>query len=105
MYMQVPSRQRLSWCRLRLMLVVTILPAFFFGFGLFSLGTAHANSSTSHISQRSQVIVNSAVKHDVSPPLDTITPVHTAQTGQRSLRPLPKLQRGVPNGLESAVQP
>ncbi len=104
--MQVMSRQRFPWRLMRLMLLLTLLPALVISLGLLIPDKALASTSASHISDSRQVIVNAAVKHDVSPPLSSITPVHTAETEQSMApqRPLPQIQQGAPNGLQDNVQ-
>jgi hypothetical protein len=88
------------------MLVASLLPALLLSFGLLTPNTALAYTSASHISNSNQVIVNAAVKHDVSPELSSIAPVHTRTTEQNddSKRTPQKIQQGAPNGLEDHVQ-
>src|ERR1051326_3275286 len=49
-------------------------------------------------------IVNSNVKHDVSPPLHNIKPVHHAAHGEEMEGELPNLPHGAPNGIPDHVQ-
>src|SRR5689334_1568132 len=104
MHMQDGLRQRFLWRR-TFPMVVTILmivPALFFS--SFIYGTAQAHSLASHVLPPNHVTVSPAVKHDVSPPLRSIKPVHTAAAKQRPLLHLPNLPQGVPNGLGDNVQ-
>ncbi len=104
--MQAMSHPRFPWRRalLMLMAIMTIVPALLLNFGLLIPGIARAHGSTALVSPPAHVTVNSAVKHDVSPPLRSIKPVHSATAKQRPLLHLPKLRHGAPNGLHDHVQ-
>src|SRR6266566_1053857 len=100
------SRQRFSWHRplLKLVTIMTIIPALLVSFGLLLSGTAQASGSLSHLPIQHQAIVNPEVKHDVSPPLSSIAPLHTVSPKQRPLLLLPTLPQGTPNRLQDNVQ-
>jgi hypothetical protein len=100
------SRQRFSWHRplLKLVTIMTIIPALLMSFGLLLSGTAQASGSLSHLPIQHQAIVNPEVKHDVSPPLSSIAPLHTVLPKQRPLLQLPTLPQGTPNRLQDNVQ-
>ncbi|MHB8600547.1 MAG: COG1470 family protein [Ktedonobacteraceae bacterium] len=105
--MQEMSRQLFSLRKalLRLIALVIFIPGLLLSYGLFTAGTpAHAKSLTTHISPQGQVTVSSAVKHDVSPPLRSIKPVHTKTVQRHPLFKLPPLRQGLPNGLHDHVQ-
>src|SRR5438128_7691155 len=106
MHMQEMSRQRFPWRRalLMLMAITIIVPALLLSFSSLIPGIARAHGLASNIPPPKKVIVNSAVKHDVSPPLRSIKPVHTAAAKQRPLLHLPKLRHGAPNGIKDHVQ-
>lgn len=89
------------------MAIMMIVPALLLSFGPLISGTALAHSQhslASNISPRNQVSVNPAVKHDVSPPLRSIKPVHTPSAKQRPLLHLPRLRNGAPNNVRDHVQ-
>jgi hypothetical protein len=97
---------RLLWRRMAFRLLTTILlvPALLFSFGSLLSLTAQARPLTPHTSFPNGVIVNSAVKHDVSPPLSSIKPVHHAAKGH-DLETSPFfIPQGAPNGLHDQVQ-
>src|SRR5258708_1505107 len=106
MHMHTLSRQPSPWRRslLRLVAVMTMVPALLFSFGSLIPGIAQAQSLTAHTPSQGQVTVNHAVKHDVSPPLRSITPVHTPAAKQRPLLHTPALPVGTPNRLADTVQ-
>lgn len=86
---------------LRLVVALLMVPALLFGLSSFTALTA---SAASHLSSPNHVIVRSAVKHDVSPPLRSIPPVHTPAAPQRPLLSLPSLPQGLPNSVSDHVQ-
>ncbi len=101
------SRQLFSWRKalLRLIALVIFIPGLLLSYGILTTGTAaQARTVTSHISPPGHVTVSSAVKHDVSPPLRSIKPVHSKSPRQHPLLHLPPLRQGVPNGLHDHVQ-
>ena len=103
------SRHSVSWRKALVMLgaILLIVPAMLLSSGLFTPSTARASSSVAHISSLSSqnhITVNSAVKHDVSPPLRSIKPAHNAVATQHPLLHLPVLRHGTPNGIHDHVQ-
>src|SRR5690242_6447995 len=70
-----------------------------------SAATFPTRSATSSFTiPHASPIVNSNVKHDVSPPLRTIKPVHHAAKGHDMEGDLPRLPVGAPNGIPDNVQ-
>ena len=101
------THRRLSRPRMLLTLVTMMIaiPTMLLSFSLFIPGSAQAHGLSSHVSSQGRVTVNAAVKHDVSPPLRSIRPVHTAATTkQRPLLHMPALRQGSPNGIRDHVQ-
>ncbi len=103
--MHVLSRRRCSRRStfLRLMIFMMMTSALLLSVGFFLPGTAQAHSLTAHLAQP-QVVVNPAVKHDVSPPLRSIKPVHHAAKGKDMNLLSPKIPTGAPNGIPDHVQ-
>ncbi len=104
--MQDMTHPRFPWRRalLMLMAIMIIVPALLLSFASLIPGTARAYGSASRVSPQGQVIVNPAVKHDVSPPLRSIKLVHTARVRQHPWLHLPKLRHGPPNGIKDTIQ-
>src|SRR5258706_3372659 len=105
-HMQDMTHPRFPWRRalLMLMAIMIIVPALLLSFASLIPGTARAYGSASRVSPQGQVIVNPAVKHDVSPPLRSIKLVHTARVRQHPWLHLPKLRHGPPNGIKDTIQ-
>jgi hypothetical protein len=96
-------RYHLLWHSIlfRLLTTILLIPALLFSFGsLFSL-TAQARP---HLPAANGVVVNQAVKHDVSQPLSSIKPVHHAARGQDMETDHFLIPQGAPNGLHDQVQ-
>src|SRR5579859_2409357 len=75
--------------------------------GMTILGLSAAtfpNVSATSVAPQGSVTVNPAVKHDVSPPLRTIEPVHTSEEGHDINTTLPRLPQGAPNGIPDNTQ-
>ena len=104
--MQDLPLSRSSWraALLRLITVTIIVPALFFSVGSFFSPTAQAQSLTSHMAPQNGVVVHHAVKHDVSPPLISIKPVHHAAKGKEMDLQTPRIAQGAPNGIQDTVQ-
>src|SRR6266568_3582460 len=77
---------------------LTMVATLLFGFGSLTAGTARAAIHSG------PPVVSSAVKHDVSRPLRSITPSTTAAIGTDSEHNLPKLKQGAPNGIQGTIQ-
>ena len=92
------QRSFLKWIVTFALLGITIL-----GLSAFTF----PSSSITHISVSPHdggVTVTPAVKHDVSPPLRSIKPVHHAAKGHDIETNLPQLPVGAPNGIPDHVQ-
>ncbi|HLZ60852.1 MAG TPA: hypothetical protein VKR06_28215 [Ktedonosporobacter sp.] len=94
-------RHQFSWRRTAfLLMAITMMTlALVFNVAFFPV-TAQAHHSVS----QSGPTVSSAVKHDVSPPLSTIVPVHTAAAPQRPFLRHAPVPQGAPNGLQDHIQ-
>jgi hypothetical protein len=88
----------------RLLTTILLIPALLFGFGSLLSLSAQAHSLTPRASFANGVVVNSAVKHDVSPALSSIKPVHHAAKGQDMESQPFLVPQGAPNGLHDQVQ-
>lgn len=104
--MHATFRHQFPWRRalLRLVTVMMMVPALLFSFGSLLSLTAQARSLTTHVAAQNGVIVNANVKHDTSPPLVSIKPVHHAAKGKEMDLASPKLAQGAPNGITDHVQ-
>jgi hypothetical protein len=99
-------RPRLLWHRIvfRLLTIILLIPALLFSFGSLLSLTARARPLTPHLPAANGVVVNQAVKHDVSPLLSSIKPVHHAARGQDMETAPFLIAQGAPNGLHDQVQ-
>jgi len=94
-------RPHLPW---RLLSTLVLIPALLLSVGSLLSLPARARPLTPHIPSDNGVVVSQALRHDVSPPLSAIRPVHHAARGQDMETEPFLIPQGAPNGLHDQVQ-